>query len=186
NFGGTGKDWSHADSNYDGVVDTVDFNMLASNFGKQLADPSSSVGAVVPEPASLGLLALAGMAGIGACRRRRRVRAARAMSLAAVLAVPAVASAGTVVNFFEADNFAQGPPDYNDLAYVGQGAFSDPGNNHWNGFAPPGFGTPNPYHADQNGNNTTSTGASSAVTLSLSTPVDSNGGIWIAPGPDGT
>src|SRR5438046_334393 len=87
------------------------------------------------------ILAWAGTAGVGACRRGGRVRAARAMSLAAVLAVPAVATAGTVVNFFEADNFAQGPPDYNDLAYVGQGAFSDPGNNHWNGFAPPGFGT---------------------------------------------
>ena len=32
NFSGSGKRWSQADFNYDGATDTVDFNLLASNF----------------------------------------------------------------------------------------------------------------------------------------------------------
>ena len=34
NFGGTGKTWLQADFNGDDVVDTLDFNNLAANFGK--------------------------------------------------------------------------------------------------------------------------------------------------------
>jgi hypothetical protein len=36
NFGGTSKLWNQADFNYDGVVDTLDFNNLAANFGQSL------------------------------------------------------------------------------------------------------------------------------------------------------
>jgi hypothetical protein len=71
------------------------------------------------------------------------------------LALPAATRAGIVINFHDA---SQGTiPGYNQL-YVGQGAYSDPGNNVWNGFSAgtyagggPGstlfFGTNNPYPA---------------------------------------
>jgi ELWxxDGT repeat protein len=42
NFGGTGKRWSQADFNYDGMVNTLDFNSLAAQFGKTLPPPSSA------------------------------------------------------------------------------------------------------------------------------------------------
>ena len=48
------------------------------------------------------------------------------------LALPIAANAGVVVNFHDA---SQGTiPGYNQL-YFGQGAYSDPGNNVWNGFS---------------------------------------------------
>src|SRR5678815_193794 len=94
------------------------------------------------------------------------------LSVGVVMGTPLVAfGVGTVVNFHAADNSAAGPPDFNDIVYVGQGAASDPGNNVWNGFGP-GF------HADTNGNNTTSTGASSPVTLTLSANLTTNGGLF--------
>jgi len=34
NFGGTGRYWAQGDFNFDGSVDTIDFNLLASNFGQ--------------------------------------------------------------------------------------------------------------------------------------------------------
>jgi len=36
NFSQAGKNWTDADFNFDGVVDTIDFNLLASNFSKLL------------------------------------------------------------------------------------------------------------------------------------------------------
>lgn len=72
-FAGSSKVWAQGDFNYDGLVDSTDFNSLVSNYGKTgLAAPvpSLSLGAVVPEPAGVGLVAMAltGLAG----RRRRK------------------------------------------------------------------------------------------------------------------
>ncbi|HLK51953.1 MAG TPA: hypothetical protein VKU42_00775, partial [Candidatus Angelobacter sp.] len=80
---------------------------------------------------------------------------------------------GQVVNFHQAFNYPQ-IPGYAVL-YTGQGAYSDPGNNVWNGFGAPngpgstwyyGGGNPyagnpgNPYAAYGNpGSMTTSTGS---------------------------
>jgi hypothetical protein len=97
---------------------------------------------------------------------------------AVMLGMPMAAwGVGTVVNFHAADNGAAGPPNFDDILYVGQGAASDPGNNFWNGFGP-GF------HADTNGANATSTGAATPVTLSIAPPVGTNGGLSFD-GPDG-
>jgi hypothetical protein len=46
NFGRTGRTFSQANFNYDGVVDTLDFNTLAAQFGKSL--PPSAMSAAVP------------------------------------------------------------------------------------------------------------------------------------------
>ena len=67
--------WYTGDTNYDGTVDTVDFARLIGSFGRTLpaAGPASlpgiAPGALVPEPATLSLLATA-----GALRLRRRRR----------------------------------------------------------------------------------------------------------------
>jgi hypothetical protein len=45
NFGGGGKIWQQGDFNADGVVDTLDFNLLAAKFGQSLTAPL-----LVPEP----------------------------------------------------------------------------------------------------------------------------------------
>ena len=44
NFSATGKHWTDGDFNYDGAVDTIDFNLLASNFSQTLAGASASSG----------------------------------------------------------------------------------------------------------------------------------------------
>jgi len=68
NFGLTGKQWTDGDANYDGTVDTVDFNLLAANFAQVLPADAASLGALVPEPSSIALLAAAAPL----LRRRRR------------------------------------------------------------------------------------------------------------------
>jgi T5SS/PEP-CTERM-associated repeat protein len=68
NFGASGKTWLDGDFNYSGNVDSTDFNGLAANYGKSLLPvPGPELGAVVPEPTGIGLLAICGVI----ARRRR-------------------------------------------------------------------------------------------------------------------
>jgi hypothetical protein len=66
-FGSNGL-WSQGDFNYDGTINLQDFNKLAANFGLSAAGPEitpqdwARLGAAVPEPSSLVLLAGAGAA----------------------------------------------------------------------------------------------------------------------------
>jgi autotransporter-associated beta strand protein len=71
NFGATGRVWAQGDFNYDGAVTTADFTMLAQNF---LKAPLAS--APPPSLGSLvpepGMLSLVGVGAALAMRRRRR------------------------------------------------------------------------------------------------------------------
>src|SRR5205814_6972586 len=58
NFSQSGKKWFDGDFDYNGTVDTIDFNLLASNFSLSLAAPAA--GNLVPEP----LCALSMFAGL--------------------------------------------------------------------------------------------------------------------------
>jgi hypothetical protein len=64
----TAGNWAQGDFNYDGNVDIGDFSLLASNFNQSAADGVSARGGAVPEPAAMGLIALAAT---GLVRRRR-------------------------------------------------------------------------------------------------------------------
>ncbi|HEX4053762.1 MAG TPA: PEP-CTERM sorting domain-containing protein [Tepidisphaeraceae bacterium] len=88
NFGKSGKVWDQGDFNYDGVVNSVDFGLLAGNFGKSVggnADVTAAdwaaldafalangLTADVPEPASMGILAVSGLAILSRRRRANR------------------------------------------------------------------------------------------------------------------
>ena len=75
NFGSTNAVWGQGDFNYDGVVNSFNFNALATNFGAAPI-PGGTVdapvlGSLVPEPASLTMLAMGAATLLG---RRRRSR----------------------------------------------------------------------------------------------------------------
>jgi|GEM_PF-1400506 len=67
-FGNTTPTYVTGDFNYDLVVDSVDFGLLVENFGAVIPLSAPSLGAVVPEPATLAVL---GLAPIAMLRRRR-------------------------------------------------------------------------------------------------------------------
>ena len=80
NFNKSVTGWDQGDFNYDGKVNGTDFADLASNFnqGSSQSAVSSDLTAVeafaaangnVPEPAAMGMLAVAGL---GIFRRRRK------------------------------------------------------------------------------------------------------------------
>jgi hypothetical protein len=72
-FSASGKNWQDGDFNFDGTVDTVDFNLLASNFGKAaLPAGSDGLGALVPEPTAVSLVAIGAVAGLSQRRRRTK------------------------------------------------------------------------------------------------------------------
>jgi len=68
NFGLTGKRWDQGDFSYDGAVNTIDFNLLAANFGSMLS--AQTLGASVPEPA--GAFSIMTATAAAFARRRRR------------------------------------------------------------------------------------------------------------------
>jgi hypothetical protein len=80
NYGQGAKTWADGDFNYssDGTIDSNDFALLAANYGKSVATSGADIpdaapvalGALVPEPTSLSLIALASIPMI---RRRRRI-----------------------------------------------------------------------------------------------------------------
>jgi autotransporter-associated beta strand protein len=73
NYGMTsGAIWANGDFDYNGKVNTMDFNDLAGNFGAAALPapvPGATLGSVVPEPSTLGLI---GIAAMGLISRRRR------------------------------------------------------------------------------------------------------------------
>jgi autotransporter-associated beta strand protein len=76
NYGNTTTGiWATGDFNYDGVVNALDLNAIATNFGAtpllSSALPGQALGALVPEPASLGVLVAVAALGM---RRRRSAR----------------------------------------------------------------------------------------------------------------
>jgi len=70
NFGGVGKRWGNGDFNYDTAVDTIDFNILASNFGLILPAPLPPSSFGTKVPEPAAMVI--GLPGLMALRRRSR------------------------------------------------------------------------------------------------------------------
>ncbi len=71
-FGSGGQGFATGDFNGNGIVDSTDFNTFAQNYGfiymAPAPIPGSSLGAIVPEPTSLGLVGFA----LAVLARRRK------------------------------------------------------------------------------------------------------------------
>src|SRR5690242_20598053 len=72
----TGQTWATADFNGDGAVNLTDFTFLAAHFNgvRGQTPPAASLGASVPEPASIGGLAIMSAAVLFQRRRQARRR----------------------------------------------------------------------------------------------------------------
>jgi autotransporter-associated beta strand protein len=68
-YGTSGAVWTNGDFTHDGKVNTQDFNLLSGNFGSNLPVSAPTLGAMVPEPATLGAVAI-----LGLLSRRRHSR----------------------------------------------------------------------------------------------------------------
>jgi hypothetical protein len=68
-FNSTTPLWTSGNFNYDTVVNALDFNAIATNFGASFSADPVQLGSLVPEPATILLLAVAPLV-----RRRRRDR----------------------------------------------------------------------------------------------------------------
>jgi hypothetical protein len=66
NFSQNVTRWSQGDFDFNGSVDTVDFNLQVANFGSSA--PGASIGGLVPEPSTIGLMSF----GVASLLRRRR------------------------------------------------------------------------------------------------------------------
>ena len=56
-FNTSGQEWIAGDFNFDGKVNALDFNFLATNFGE--VSPSPPAGALAPEPLAIALVTAA-------------------------------------------------------------------------------------------------------------------------------
>jgi len=74
-YGESNARWSFGDFDYNGKVNTLDFNRLAGLFGATLPTGGAALGSLVPEPASATLLA--GMFAMLAGRNRRGTKVSR-------------------------------------------------------------------------------------------------------------
>jgi arabinan endo-1,5-alpha-L-arabinosidase len=74
NFGAADSGaWSLGDFNYDNVVNTSDFTMLAANFNQSESLPGDALATLVPEPASVGIVAVVLVGSVRRSRRRRKI-----------------------------------------------------------------------------------------------------------------
>src|SRR5205814_3883518 len=74
NFGASGSIWTQGDFNYDDSVNALDFNLLATNFGSALW--ANPLGATVPEPGALLIFIALALPLAALIRRRPSNRAA--------------------------------------------------------------------------------------------------------------
>jgi uncharacterized protein (TIGR03790 family) len=69
NYNQTNADWMHGDLNGDGIADGTDLNIVLADFNTSSGE---SVVAAVPEPGTLGMLALGALAVLALSNRRKR------------------------------------------------------------------------------------------------------------------
>jgi len=70
NFGQSGKSWFNGDFDYSGTVNTIDFNLLASNFSLTLAGKTAGPQRVLVPEPAVW--AIFAVASFAAARRKRR------------------------------------------------------------------------------------------------------------------